>query len=95
MTTTALVRPAVGQPYPITHSHSMPAPVRPSIGVVIRRLRHRRGLTQVTCAALIGYSETWLSQVERGARTVDSISALRELARVLDVDVRRLIEVVL
>jgi DNA-binding XRE family transcriptional regulator len=95
MTTATLVRPAGFRPNPAAVLPPLPAPARPPIGTVIRQLRRRRGLSQVTCAQLMGYSETWLSQVERGVRTVDSITALRELARVLDVDVRKLIEVVL
>jgi transcriptional regulator with XRE-family HTH domain len=93
MTLATLDRTTVVRPY--AWPNSTPVPARPHIGAVIRRLRRRRGLSQVACAGLIGYSETWLSQVERGARPVDSISAMRELARVLDVDVRQLIEVVL
>jgi transcriptional regulator with XRE-family HTH domain len=58
----------------------------PSIGSRIATHRRRRGLSQVALAGLVGRSESWLSQVERGARTVDSLSVLRELARVLRVD---------
>ena len=36
-------------------------------------------------AGLVGRSESWLSQVERGLRRVDSLVVLRELARVLRV----------
>lgn len=83
-------------PNPAVHMHSVPvSPETPAIAVVIRRLRRRRGLSQSACAELIGYSESWLSQVERGERGVDSVRALRELARVLHVDVHKLIEVVL
>jgi transcriptional regulator with XRE-family HTH domain len=38
-------------------------------------------------AGLVGRSESWLSQVERGLRDVDSYSVLRDLARVLRVDI--------
>ena len=38
-------------------------------------------------AGLVGRSESWLSQVERGLRTVDSYSVLNDLARVLRVDI--------
>jgi len=58
----------------------------PSIGSRVATHRRRRGLSQVALAGLVGRSESWLSQVERGARTVDSLSVLRELARVLRVD---------
>lgn len=58
----------------------------PEIGSRIARWRRRRGLSQVTLAGLIGRSESWLFQVERGLRPVDSLVVLRELARVLRVD---------
>src|SRR4051794_41070334 len=99
MTAPTLTRPATHRamcPNPAAHLHPVPVTQeRPAIAVVIRRLRRRRGLSQTECANLIGYSESWLSQVERGTRDVDSVRALRELARVLDVDVHKLIEVVL
>jgi transcriptional regulator with XRE-family HTH domain len=39
---------------------------------------------------LIGRSESWLSQVERGIRSVDKLSVLLDLAKVLDVDAEQL-----
>lgn len=95
-----LTRPATPRPVmcpnPAAHLHPVPVkPELPAIAITIRRLRRRRGLSQTACAELIGYSESWLSQVERGERGIDSIRAMRELARVLDVDVHQLIEVVL
>ena len=38
-------------------------------------------------AGLIGRSESWLSQVERGSRSVDRLSVLIDVAKVLHVDV--------
>ncbi len=52
----------------------------------IARWRRRRGISQVALAGLVGRSESWLSQVERGLRDVDSLTVLRELARVLRID---------
>ncbi|MEV6842028.1 helix-turn-helix domain-containing protein [Actinoplanes sp. NPDC051411] len=101
MTAPTLTRPATRPamcPNPAAHMHPHPVPVTPelpAISMVVRRLRRKRGLSQTECAELIGYSASWLSQVERGERGIDSVRALRELARVLDVDVHRLIEVVL
>ncbi|MCH6172486.1 helix-turn-helix domain-containing protein [Pseudonocardia alaniniphila] len=43
-------------------------------------------------AGLVGRSESWLSQVERGLRGVDSYPVLRDLARVLRVDITVLTE---
>src|SRR5437868_1519936 len=53
------------------------------IGQRIARARRRRGLSQVVLAGLVGRSESWLSQVERGGRSIDSHSVLANLAEVL------------
>ncbi|WP_219417029.1 helix-turn-helix domain-containing protein [Pseudonocardia nigra] len=57
------------------------------IGRRIALHRRRRGLSQAAVAGLVGRSESWLSQVERGLRGVDSYTVLRDLARVLRVDI--------
>lgn len=44
-------------------------------------------MSQAALAGLVGRSESWLSQVERGRRGVDSHSVLTRLAAVLRVDV--------
>jgi transcriptional regulator with XRE-family HTH domain len=59
-------------------------------GQRIARARRRRGLSQAVLAGLVGRSESWLSQVERGKRGVDSHSVLRRLAEVLRVDIDEL-----
>ncbi|MEV4283258.1 helix-turn-helix transcriptional regulator [Actinoplanes xinjiangensis] len=61
-----------------------------SIGERIAAYRRRRGLSQTTLAGLIGRSESWLSQVERGVRSVDRMSILLDMAKVLHVDVESL-----
>jgi transcriptional regulator with XRE-family HTH domain len=61
-----------------------------SVGERIAAYRRRRGLSQPVLAGLIGRSESWLSQVERGVRSVDRLSVLLDLARVLQVDVEAL-----
>ncbi|MGH4008725.1 MAG: helix-turn-helix domain-containing protein [Pseudonocardiaceae bacterium] len=61
------------------------------IGERIAVYRRRRGLSQVALAGLIGRSESWLSQVERGIRSVDRLSVLLDIARILHVDVESLI----
>jgi ribosome-binding protein aMBF1 (putative translation factor) len=68
-----------------------PAPT--SFGATIARLRRRQGLSQLVCAELIGRSEDWLRKVEHNKIPVDRLSVLRELARVLKVDILTLIEV--
>jgi transcriptional regulator with XRE-family HTH domain len=60
---------------------------REAAGQRIARARRRRGLSQAVLAGLIGRSESWLSQVERGKRGVDSHSVLVRLSEVLLVDV--------
>lgn len=55
-------------------------------GQLIRRARRRRGLSQSVLAGLVGRSESWLSQVERGKREVDSHTVLTRMAEVLRMD---------
>lgn len=61
-------------------------------GERIARARRRRGLSQAVLAALVGRSESWLSQVERGRRGIDSHAVLTQMAQVLRVDVGELTE---
>jgi len=56
-----------------------------TLGQRIAHRRRRRGLSQVKLAELLDRSETCVSQVERGTRTIDRLSVLGEVARVLDV----------
>ncbi|MDA8062963.1 MAG: helix-turn-helix transcriptional regulator, partial [Actinomycetota bacterium] len=53
------------------------------MGERIAIYRTRRGISQVVLAGLVGRSESWLSQVERGVRDVDRVSVLVEMAKVL------------
>jgi transcriptional regulator with XRE-family HTH domain len=57
------------------------------IGERIAIYRRRRGLTQLVLAGLVGRSESWLSQVERGIRPIDRLSVLIDIAHVLKVNV--------
>lgn len=63
---------------------------RVAVGERIARARRRRGLSQAVLSGLIDRSESWLSQVERGRRRVDSYSVLNRLADVLHVDIEEL-----
>lgn len=47
-------------------------------------------MSQAALAGLIGRSESWLSQVERGVRSVDKMSVILDLSRVLDVEAQEL-----
>jgi transcriptional regulator with XRE-family HTH domain len=60
------------------------------IGERIAIYRRRRGISQAVLAGLVGRSESWLSQVERGARSVDRLSVLIDMAKVLKVDIATL-----
>lgn len=57
------------------------------IGERIRIYRKRRGISQQALAGLVGRSESWVSQVERGIRSVDRLSVLIDVATVLKTDV--------
>ena len=63
---------------------------REAAGQRIARARRRRGLSQAVLAGLVGRSESWLSQVERGKRGIDSHSVLVRLAEVLRVGIEEL-----
>jgi transcriptional regulator with XRE-family HTH domain len=52
--------------------------------------RRRRGLSQAALAGLVGRSESWLSQVERGKRSIDSHAVLTHMAQVLRMDIGEL-----
>lgn len=62
-----------------------------SIGQRVAIARRRRGLSQAVLANLVGRSESWLSQVERGIRSVDRLPVLMDLAQVLHVEVESLL----
>ncbi len=66
------------------------APTSPVVGERIAYHRKRLGLSQVEFAGLVGRSESWVSQVERGVRPVDRLSVLQKLADVLSVSVAEL-----
>jgi len=58
-----------------------------ALGERVALLRRRRGLSQVELGNLVGRSESWVSQVERGARRLDRLSVLRKVADALEVPV--------
>ena len=65
---------------------------RQETGQRIARARRRRGLSQAALAGLVGRSESWLSQVERGKRPIDSHTVLTQMAEVLRIDIAELTE---
>lgn len=60
------------------------------VGEQIAYHRKRLGLSQVELAGLIGRSDSWVSQVERGVRTIDRLSVLQKVADTLGVPVSEL-----
>ena len=60
------------------------------VGKRIAYHRKRLGLSQIEFAGLVGRSESWVSQVERGVRPVDRMSVLQRVADVLSVSVAEL-----
>lgn len=61
------------------------APEPDSLGRQVAVLRRRQAMTQLELGARLGRSESWVSQVERGARDVDRLSVLTRLATALEV----------
>ncbi|WP_129668556.1 helix-turn-helix domain-containing protein [Phytoactinopolyspora endophytica] len=61
-----------------------------TIGDRIAIYRRRKGMSQAQLAGLVGRSESWLGQVERGIRSVDKLSVLMDIAQLLGVDVETL-----
>lgn len=58
-----------------------------TIGDRIAFQRRRRGLSQAKLAGLLGHTEQWLSNIERGERPADRYSTLVRMAEVLKVPV--------
>ncbi|WP_018682301.1 helix-turn-helix domain-containing protein [Actinokineospora enzanensis] len=52
--------------------------------------RGKRGLTQGQLGKIIDRSESWVSQVERGARRIDRMSVLETVATALEIDLAEL-----
>lgn len=61
-----------------------------SLGRRVAFRRSKRGLSQKELGARINRSESWVSQVERGARRIDRMSVLETLADALGVPVTEL-----
>ncbi|WP_410589735.1 helix-turn-helix domain-containing protein [Amycolatopsis sp. lyj-23] len=61
-----------------------------SLGRRVATFRSRKGLSQKELGARISRSESWVSQVERGARRVDRMSVLETLAEALEVPLAEL-----
>lgn len=58
-------------------------------GNKIRTLRRKRGLSQEQLGAMIGFSQSKISKIERG--DWDSLSDLRLIAKVMEVPIEELV----
>ncbi|MEU3457403.1 helix-turn-helix domain-containing protein [Micromonospora sp. NPDC006766] len=61
------------------------------IGRRVAYLRARRKLSQQSFADRLGKSKSWVDKVERGVRSLDRVSTLRDIAAVLRVDTATLL----
>jgi transcriptional regulator with XRE-family HTH domain len=61
-----------------------------ALGRRVAFFRKQRGLSQRAFAEMVGRSETWVSQVERGTRQIDRMSVLQALADALNVPLAEL-----
>lgn len=52
---------------------------------VLKRMRVESGMTQAQCSAALGRPQSFMSDVERGVRRLDTVQ-LRDLCKVLDSD---------
>lgn len=72
---------------PVTPSHGLVQTVRENV----RRLRHRRGMTQENLADVAGVSRTYIGYLESQGKNV-SVEVLEKIAQALDVDPRELLK---
>jgi transcriptional regulator with XRE-family HTH domain len=61
-----------------------------SIGQRIALYRRARGLTQEGLAMRLHRSKSWVTKVERGERSIDSVTALLQVSKALGVEVQKL-----
>ncbi|WP_341716274.1 helix-turn-helix domain-containing protein [Micromonospora sp. FIMYZ51] len=64
---------------------------RVPIGRRVAYLRVRRGLSQQSFADRLGKSKSWVDKVERGVRSLERVSTIRDIAAVLRVDAATLL----
>ena len=58
---------------------------------VLKRMRLESGMTQAECSAALGRPQSFMSDVERGVRRIDTVQ-LRDLCLVLKTDLIRFTE---
>lgn len=62
-----------------------------TVGERIAYYRRRRGYSQTVLSGLVGRSEEWLSQIERGARDLDKLSTIIQVAEALKIEPKKLL----
>jgi transcriptional regulator with XRE-family HTH domain len=63
----------------------------PTFAEIVRQARKRKNLSQVVLAEMVGMSQRWISDIERGVTVQPRLEALRRLADVLNLDVADLV----
>ena len=66
--------------------------IKKEVGLNIRRIREKRGLSQEKLAALADIHRVYMGQVERGEKNVGLIN-LEIIAKALDIDIRVLVDI--
>jgi len=66
--------------------------INEEVGLNIRRIREKRGLSQEKLAALADIHRVYVGQVERGEKNIGLVN-LEKIAKALDVDIRVLVDV--
>lgn len=61
------------------------------VGETLRKLRERRGVTQVELARATGVTQTYIAKLESGAKVNPSLSVMMNLARALRVELTDLL----
>ncbi|WP_219994336.1 helix-turn-helix domain-containing protein [Actinokineospora spheciospongiae] len=62
-----------------------------SPGLLLRRARRRRGMSQTMLADRAGYTVSYISMIENGRRPLDHLPTVRTLAAALNVPVVELV----
>lgn len=66
--------------------------INEKVGLNIRRIREKRGLSQEKLAAKADIHRVYMGQVERGEKNIGVVN-LEKIAKALDVDIRVLVDI--
>ena len=62
------------------------------VGIVLKGLREKKGLSQRALAAKAGVTQAYIAELESGARKNPTVATLQRLAKALKVKVGELLE---